>query len=78
MTLTLEIAPEIERALEVRARRRGLDVAALPMHPYFAQARAFVAHCVAVKADMIAPPLWESEVDGSIRLAISAPRSHPA
>ena len=29
MTLTLEIAPEIERALEVKARRRGLDVAAL-------------------------------------------------
>ena len=29
MTLTLEIAPEIERALEIKARRRGLDVAAL-------------------------------------------------
>lgn len=29
MTLTLEIAPEIERALEVKARRRGLDVASL-------------------------------------------------
>ena len=31
MILTLEIAPEIERALEVKARRRGLDVAALLM-----------------------------------------------
>ena len=29
MTLILEISPEIERALEVKARRRGLDVAAL-------------------------------------------------
>ena len=28
MTLTLEIAPEIERALEVKARRRGLEVTA--------------------------------------------------
>ena len=40
------------------------------MHPYFAQARAFVAHCVAVKDDMVAPPLWESETDSGVRRAV--------
>lgn len=40
------------------------------MHPYCAQARAFVAHCVAVDAEMIAPPLWESETDSGVRRAV--------
>jgi predicted nucleic acid-binding protein len=45
--------------------------AALPMHPYHAQALRLITDCVTARIKLLAPPLWESETDSGIRRALA-------